>query len=94
MSEVTDKILGMDAEKGRWTLIILGMIINHCLGPVYAWSVFVEPLTAYFTKTLIRSVTANKILLPFSVFLAFFAIAIPLTCKYIEKYDPRNITSV
>jgi MFS family permease len=55
---------------------------------------FVGPLTAYFTKTLSLSVTANEILLPFSVFLALFAIAMPFTGKYIEKYGPRNIPSV
>jgi OFA family oxalate/formate antiporter-like MFS transporter len=55
---------------------------------------FVGPLTAYFTKTLSQSVTANEILLPFSVFLAFFAIAMLFTGKYIEKYGPRNITRV
>ncbi len=53
-----------------------------------------RPLTTYFTKTLGQTVTANDILLPFSVFLAFFAIAMPLTGKYIEQYGPRNITIV
>ena len=53
-----EKILGMDAEKGRWALILLGMIINLCLGSVYAWSVFVGPLTTYFTKDLGQAVTA------------------------------------
>ena len=94
MSEINDKILGMEAEKGRWVLVILGMVINLCLGSVYAWSVFVGPLTNYFSKELGQSVTANEILLPFSVFLAFFAIAMPFTGKYIEKYGPRNITIV
>jgi MFS family permease len=94
MSEINDKILGMDAEKGRWVLIILGMIINLCLGSIYSWSVFVGPLTNYFTKELGQTVTANEILLPFSVFLAFFAIAMPFTGKFIEKYGPRNITII
>jgi OFA family oxalate/formate antiporter-like MFS transporter len=94
MSEINDKILGMDAEKGRWVLVILGLIINLCLGSVYAWSVFVAPLTNYFTKDLGQTVTASEILLPFSVFLAFFAIAMPFTGKYIEKYGPRNITII
>jgi MFS family permease len=94
MSETEDKILGMDAEKGRWLLVVLGMIINLCLGSVYAWSVFVAPLTNYFTKDLGQTVTASEVLLPFSVFLAFFAIAMPFTGKYIEKYGPRNITIV
>jgi len=91
---VNETILGMEVERGRWILIILGMIINLCLGTIYSWSVFVGPLTTYFTKTLGQTVTANDILLPFSVFLAFFAIAMPLTGKYIELYGPRNITIV
>ena len=94
MSEINDKILGMEPEKGRWMLVVLGMVINLCLGSIYSWSVFVGPLTTYFTKDLGQSVTASEILLPFSVFLAFFAIAMPFTGKFIEKYGPRNITIV
>ena len=94
MSEINDKILGMEPEKGRWMLVALGMVINLCLGSIYSWSVFVGPLTNYFTKDLGQAVSASEILLPFSVFLAFFAIAMPFTGKYIEKYGPRNITIV
>jgi MFS family permease len=89
-----EKMFGMEPEKGRWILVILGMIINLCLGSIYSWSVFVGPLTQYFTRDLGQVVSANEILLPFSVFLAFFAIAMPFTGKYIEKYGPRNITIV
>jgi len=91
---VTEKLFGMEPEKSRWILVTLGMIINLCLGTIYSWSVFVAPLTDYFTKNLGQAVTANDILLPFSVFLAFFAIAMPLTGKYIEKYGPRNVTII
>jgi MFS family permease len=88
------KIFGMAPEKGRWILVMLGMIINLCLGSIYSWSVFVGPLTTYFTRDLGQTVSASEILLPFSVFLAFFAMAMPFTGKYIEKYGPRNITIV
>ncbi|NLV26311.1 MAG: OFA family MFS transporter [Methanomicrobiales archaeon] len=81
----------MQAEKGRWILLFLGMAINLCLGSVYSWSVFVSPLTEFFTGTLGQSVTAGEILMPFSVFLAFFAIAMPLTGKYLDKHGPRKI---
>ena len=95
MSEsVQEKLFGMEPEKGRWILVILGMVINLCLGSIYSWSVFVKPLTDYFTGTLGQQVTASDILLPFSVFLAFFAIAMPFTGKYIEQYGPRNVTIV
>lgn len=87
-----ESLFGMPAERGRWGLVIVGMIINLCLGTIYSWSVFVGPLTSYFQDTLGLTVTANEILMPFSVFLAFFAIAMTLTGKYIESIGPRKIT--
>ncbi len=87
-------LFGMPPEKGRWLLVVLGMIINLCLGTIYSWSVFVTPLTEFFTETLGETVTAAEVLLPFSVFLAFFAIAMPLSGKYIETLGPRTMTIV
>ena len=85
------QILGIEAEKGRWLLILLGMALNLCLGSIYSWSVFVGPLTDYFTKTLGQEVTAGEILMPFSVFLACFALAMPLIGKSLDRYGPRPI---
>ncbi|PKL62303.1 MAG: MFS transporter [Methanomicrobiales archaeon HGW-Methanomicrobiales-2] len=93
MSDIP-KIFGMPAERGRWGLVGLGLLINLCLGSIYSWSVFVAPLAAHFTATLGREVTAGEVLLPFSVFLAFFAIAMPLAGKYLERYGPRKVTIV
>jgi len=75
---------------GRWFLIALGLIINLCLGSVYSWSVFVKPLTNHFTS-LNQTVSATDVLLPFSIFLATFAIAMVFSGKYIEKYGPRKM---
>jgi len=47
MSEET-KLFGMKPESGRWLLVILGLIINLCLGTVYAYSVFKKPVEQYF----------------------------------------------
>jgi len=85
------QLFGMPAEKGRWVLILLGMVINLCLGSIYSWSIFVTPLTKYFVS-IGQTVTANEVLLPFSVFLASFAIAMPLTGRFIESHGPRNVT--
>jgi len=85
------KILGMAAEKGRWGLILLGMILNLCLGSIYSWSIFVNPLADYFTEYLHQQVNASELLLPFSVFLACFALAMPLTGKSLDRFGPRFI---
>ncbi|MFY1643659.1 OFA family MFS transporter [Methanoculleus bourgensis] len=89
---VAPEVFGMPAERGRWGLVALGLLINLCLGSIYSWSVFVTPLAAHFSATLGREVTAGEALLPFSVFLAFFAVAMPLSGKYIERYGPRAMT--
>ncbi|MCQ8893540.1 MAG: OFA family MFS transporter [Methanolinea sp.] len=89
-----EKVLGMPAERGRWLLVAIGLVINLCLGTIYSWSVFVGPLTKYFAEMLGQAVTPNEILMPFSVFLAFFAIAMPLTGKYIETLGPRKVTVI
>ena len=89
--EVTS-LFGMPLEKGRWVFVAAGLIINLCMGSIYAWSVFVEPLTDYFTGQLGQAVSANDILMPFSVFLAVFAMSMPFTGKIIETYGPRNVT--
>ncbi len=90
----TETIFSMPAEKGRWILVALGLVINLCLGTIYSWSVFVNPLTEYFAGSLGQQVTASEILMPFSVFLAFFAIAMPLTGRYIDTIGPRNVTII
>jgi len=89
-----ESLFGMPAERGRWGLVVLGMIINLCLGTIYSWSVFVKPLTDYYASELGQTVTANEVLMPFSVFLAFFAIAMPFTGRYIESLGPRNVTII
>jgi MFS family permease len=89
-----ESLFGMPAERGRWGLILTGMIINLCLGTIYSWSVFVGPLTGYFSTVLGQTVTAGEILMPFSVFQAFFAIAMPLTGKFIETIGPRRVTII
>jgi MFS transporter, OFA family, oxalate/formate antiporter len=84
---------GMKPESGRWLLVITCMIMNLVLGSIYSWSVFVRPLIDYY-KTKGMTVTASDAQWPFSIFLACFAIAMPLTGKYIQKYGPRNVALI
>lgn len=56
----------------RWDLVALGVVANLCLGTVYSWSVFREPLVAEYGF----SVAATGS--PYSVFLAVFAFSMPL----------------
>ncbi|HNR12981.1 MAG TPA: OFA family MFS transporter [Thermodesulfobacteriota bacterium] len=80
-----EKLFGMPAEQGRWVFVLLGLVSNICLGSVYAWSVFKKPVEELF------HIGATQSALPFTVFLAFFALLMPFAGKLIEKYGPRTV---
>jgi len=78
----------MDANKGRWAFVIIGLIINLCLGAIYSWSVFRKSLEVQF------SVGATESLLPFIIFLAVFAFTMPLVGSPLDRYGPRKMTLI
>lgn len=82
------KVFGMAPEQGRWLYIPLGLIVLLCLGTVYSWSIFRKPLE----KAL--SIGATESLLPFTVLLVVFAILMPITGFFIDKYGCRLVTAV
>ncbi len=87
------KVLGMAPESGRWVMVIVGLIIQLCLGAIYAYGVVRVPITAYF-KTFGLSPTAMDMTWPFIVFLLVFALAMPLAGPYIQKMGPRKVCMV
>ena len=84
MSEAA-KVFGMSANGGRWIFVILNMVINMCLGAVYAYSVFKKPLEELF------KISATQGNLPFMVFIAIFALFTFFAGKFIDKYGPRKV---
>ncbi len=73
----------------RWIVAVgAGFLVNLMLGIVYAWSVFVKPLMAEFgwTKTMTT--------LPFTVFLAVFALMMVPAGRLQDKQGPRKIAMI
>ncbi len=81
----TVKVFGLPAEKGRWLFVIFGLLAQLCLGAVYAWGTFKKPIMSYF------NLNATEGNLPFILFLACFAIIMPFSGRWIQKYGPRRI---
>lgn len=82
------KVFGMPAEKGRWLFIPLGIVVLLCLGTVYSWSIFRKPLEKML------NIGATESLLPFTVLLVVFAILMPITGFFLDKYGCRTVTAV
>jgi MFS family permease len=84
----TINLFSLPAEKGRWFLIPLGLIVLLCLGTAYSWSIFRKPLEK------LLNLNATESLLPFTVLLVVFAILMPITGFYIERFGPRVVTAM
>lgn len=69
---------------GRWLYVILGLVVNIMLGAIYSFSLFRVPLE----KLWHISATASGY--PFMLFLAVFAIAMPIGGNLMQKWGPRN----
>lgn len=75
---------------GRWTIVIVGIILQLCLGAIYAYGVLRNPLLDYF-KSKGLNPSAMDMTWPFIVFLAFFALLMPLAGPYIQKMGPKKV---
>lgn len=82
------QLFGMPAEKGRWLLIPLSATVLLCLGTVYSWSIFRKPLEK------LLNIGATESLLPFTVLLVLFAILMPITGFYINRFGAPVVTAV
>ena len=97
MTEVTvEKIFGMDPDQGRWIFVIAGLLIELCLGAIYAYSLLSVPLKSLFETPVDKggfglSVSATVMQIPYIVFLLVFALCMPLVGKYIDKYGPKKV---
>jgi hypothetical protein len=78
-----ERVFGMRAETGRWGFVLLGLVMNLCLGSVYAWSIFKAPVE----KALGCSATQGN--LPFMTFLAAFALTMFAAGSLMERVGPR-----
>ena len=87
MSE--QKVFGMKAEQGRWIFVLLGLLMNICLGAVYAFSVFRGPLEKSVEEGG-WAISATQSGLPFMVFLATFALFMALAGGLVGKWGPRK----
>lgn len=83
------RLFGLAEEQGRWVFILIGMLMNVCLGAVYAFSVFREPLERSIQNGG-WGISATQSGLPFMIFLAMFSLFMALAGKLVGDWGPRK----
>jgi OFA family oxalate/formate antiporter-like MFS transporter len=69
----------------RWWIVVGAILVQLCLGAIYAWSVFRKPLEAQL------GITPTQASLPFSIVLIFFALATVLGGRLQDRLGPRIV---
>lgn len=82
------RCLGLPADRGRWWLLPLGLLMMLCLGSVYAWSIFRTPLEQELGLTPAGS------LLPFTVVLVAYAALMPVAGYFLPRVGTRRMAAI
>ena len=86
-----ETLFGMPVRTGRWVFVLAGMLLNACLGIVYAWSVFRTPVARLFSTADVP-ITAKQTSWPvFIQLLALFTL-MPISGRIVQKVHPRTVS--
>lgn len=72
----------------RWFIVVGAILIQLCLGAIYAWSVFRKPLETSL------NITATQASLPFSFVLIFFALSTVIGGRLQDRFGPRIVAII
>ena len=70
-------------KKNRWLMALAAVGVHICIGSVYAWSVYVNPIKAEMNWTL------TDVTIAFSIAIFFLGLSAALMGKFVEKNGPR-----
>jgi OFA family oxalate/formate antiporter-like MFS transporter len=82
-----------DRVFNRWLIVGAAILIQLCLGAIYAWSVFRIPLQQSIANGGL-GLTPSQATLPFSLVLIFFAIATIVGGRWQDKAGPKLVATV
>ena len=74
-----------EKQANRIIYPVLGILMNLCMGNLYAWSVFRNPLMKQFGWT------AAEATVPFQLSIVFFGVAMVLAGRWQDKAGPRTV---
>ncbi|MFH5778757.1 L-lactate MFS transporter [Heyndrickxia oleronia] len=74
----------MKKTKNRWLIALSGVGIHICIGSVYAWSNFTNPLIQEFGWS------ASQVQMTFSVAILFLGLSAAFLGHFVEKHGPRK----
>ena len=85
----------MESKKplmNRWLVVVGAILIQLCLGAIYAWSAYTTDLTKPLEEGGLFGFTKAQSQLPFSIGLATFAVVMVLAGNWQKKVGPKIVS--
>jgi MFS transporter, OFA family, oxalate/formate antiporter len=93
-------VTSQEPPGGRWMMVVIGIIIQLCLGAIYAYGAVRGDISSYFKGIMAIADPATKgpsafdMTWPFITFLLLFALTMPLAGPYIQKIGPKKVSMI
>jgi len=84
----TEETMAEQRLPNRWGIAIAAVIMQICLGAVYAWSVFVKPLVA------LEHWTLTQVSLSFTINVFFIGVGTVIGGLWMTRVGPRKVATV
>ena len=94
---MAENVTSQEPPGGRWMMVVIGIIIQLCLGAIYAYGAVRGDISGYFKSIMAIADPATKgpsafdMTWPFITFLLLFALTMPLAGPYIQKMGPKKV---
>lgn len=75
--------------KRRENYIIIGLVMFLCMGTIYSWGVFQNPLLKILEENSGEHISPIMAGMPYTVFLFFYAFTMPVAGIFIKKVNPK-----
>ena len=81
----------MELTKKRWLVLGLCCLINLCIGSIYAWSVFAQPMAAHLSQVLGRELTSGDLAIVYTIANAVGPITMISGGFFNDKFGPKAV---
>ncbi|MGL5780010.1 L-lactate MFS transporter [Cetobacterium sp.] len=75
--------------KRRENYIIIGLVMFLCMGTIYSWGVFQNPLVKVLEENNNDHISSIMAGMPYTTFLFFYAFTMPVAGIFIKKVNPK-----
>ena len=83
-----------DYNKKRWFILAACCLVNLCLGSIYAWSVFAQPMAEHLTAMTGRTLTTGDLAIVYTIANSVGPVTMISGGWFNDRFGPQKVILV